>query len=192
MDHVQNVTLSLLSNTDDLQTSALLLAVQSMSDARQRTLIEFYGALLDKILRNVTGQVSEFEKDRIIHLFSRFAMGVLSVSDRENSVAVRQKFADFGTTLMKVLNDDVSIEKRRAVYGRIRNLLRPVMRMADLNLEGQESVMNFVRGDGDPHKPKTYEITFAMNYPDLMNVCNTLRKLAGVLHQFQVKFDMDK
>jgi hypothetical protein len=189
-DALQNVTLSLLTNSEDMQTSASLLTLGSMDDRQRRELVEAYGQQLEKMLRNISGPLSEMEKAQLTHLFRLFAMGVLSVTDPENAVAVRQKLADFGQTLMNILNDDLSVQERQELCTKLRNLLRPLMSL--VNLDGQEAVMNFVRSDGDPWKPKTYEVTFAMKLPDMTDVCNTLRKLAGVLHQYQVKFDTDK
>jgi hypothetical protein len=183
---LQNMTLQLLGGVQDWQTSASLLTLEAMDEQQRRDLICAYGNQIDARLRAINGPVGEKEKIAFSNLFKMFSMGVLSVAPPELGVDIRKKSAELGALLMSVLGDSMlSEEQRREKCANIRNAIRPLLALHE-DLDPFDVLRGFLANLLDTQLPKTYEITFSIKAPDLSMQLSMLKKLTGVLKEFDL------
>jgi hypothetical protein len=185
-DPLQSMALTLLNTSGDWATSASLLTLAAMDEKQTKALVAGQGEVIDATLRGLAGPISPLEMDKFNNMFKMWSMGVLSIAPHDQGQEIRAKIAEIGSLLVVVLGDwgmEADVRKEKCAF--IRNQLRPLLALGEEN-QSVDILKQFLTSD-DPSKSKAYEIPFNAVAPDLTVPIAILKKLAGVLRQFERK-----
>jgi hypothetical protein len=180
-DPLQGLALSLIQCNGDLATAASLLTLAAMDEQQRKALVKDNGEAIDSHLRGLEGPLLLGE---IENLFKMWSMGVLTLAPADSASEIKAKLAEIGSMLLTLTDFAMVREQRQDTCILVRNAIRPFLEFGD-DQESVDVLKQFLSAADDPSGSKSYEVGFNLEPSDLTVPIGILKKLSGLLSDFQ-------